>query len=312
MKTSAKKTINPQKPLKLSVIIVTHNNQELVLKLLSSLKEAAQNCPLAIETIIVDNASQDETVKLVRHSYPSVRLIQNPENFGFAVANNIGIRTSGGEFILLLNSDTLLHAYSLQKTIAYLNDHKEVGVLTCKVVLEDGKLDPACHRGFPTPWASLTYLLGLETIFPHIKLFSGYHKWYQDLNSTHEIDSPSGAFYLTKKKVLQEVGLLDEDFFMYGEDLDLSFRIKQAGWKIVYFPFAHVTHLKNRSGILSQSQEIKLRTLNSFYDSMLIFYHKHYKKSYPRAINYIVSITVALLKTYTQLRLKILWMFQLS
>lgn len=303
MRTSA---LLDKKPT-LSIIIVTHNNDELIFKLLASVKEAIKFFASKSEVIIIDNASIDKTCKIIKEKFPEVILIENPKNQGYAVANNQGLKKAKGEYRLLLNSDTILTKDVLKKMISYLKVNPEVGVVTCKVLLPDGKIDPACHRGFPTPWAAITYFSGLEKIFPEIALFSQYHLWYKALNNIHEIDSPSGAFFLTREAVIKTVGLLDESFFMYGEDLDWSFRIKKAGWKIVYNPTSSMIHLKKQSGLNGKDRATRERTLIAFYEAMKIFYKNHYKAKYPKLVTLLIFLIIDLKKTVSLTKLKILW-----
>ncbi len=292
MKTSVKKTPN----ILLSVVIVSYNTKELLLQLLNSLTAELKNLPGKSEVIIVDNASQDDTVVEVTKKYPDIKIIVNDTNYGFSHANNIAITQSKGKYILLLNSDIRVQENSLKETLSYLEENPGMGVITSKVVLPIGSIDPACHRGFPTPWASFCYLIGLEKLFPKIKLFSGYHMWYLDINKIHEIDSPSGAFYMIKREVVKDVGKLDEDYFMYGEDLDWSYRIKKKGWKIIFFPEVSVIHYKNQSGFQAEDKNIRKKTRSAFYDAMIIFYKKHYQKKYGALLYYLIVSMITLIK----------------
>lgn len=266
------------------------------MKTLTQLIEAMSKTNLRYEIFVVDNDSSDRTTDVVKGSFPSIKLLQNDQNVGYAKANNQAIRLSTAPYILLLNSDTLVRRKTIDFMISYMESHPKVGVATCAVYLENGQLDPACHRGFPTPWASLTYFLGLEKLFPQIKWLSGYHLLYLPLSKEHEIDSPSGAFYFVRRRVIDEVGLLDENFFMYGEDLDWSFRIKQAGWKIMFVPDVAITHLKKKSGRQSDREESRKLATEAFYDTMKIFYQKHYSRIYPKVVNWFIFWVITLLK----------------
>lgn len=280
----------------LSVVIVTHNNARIITKALNLLKKALLEFEKEYEVIVVDNASIDDTVPIIRKE-KWIDLIESKVNKGYAWANNQGLKKAKGKYILLLNSDVLFNDPTvLQKMVDYLDQNSHVGVITCKVLLEDGKIDPACHRGFPTPWASLTYISGLEALFPFNRLFSEYHLWYKDLSTVHEIDSCSGAFYLMRSKIVKDVGYLDETFFMYGEDLDYSFRIKKKGWKIIYNPESSVIHKKYQSGLKSNDKETKKRTINAFYDAMIIFYNKHYKQKYSSFITLFIVSFITIIK----------------
>lgn len=194
-----------------------------------------------------------------------------------------------------------------------MDKHQKVGLSTCKVVLFDGRLDPASHRGFPSPWASLTYYLGLEKLFSHSRLFAQYHQGWKDLTTTHQIDCPIGAFFFLRQKALKQVGLLDEKFFMYGEDIDLAFRIKKAGWQIVYTPITKITHLKGASGIKKQDdtrpaseiKKVRLMVTNNFFDAMKIFYRKHYQKQYFFLVTWLVFLGIDLVKTIKTIKIKL-------
>lgn len=291
----------------LSVIIVTHNTETLISSLMGSLFTSLKHWGRKAEVVVIDNASNDGTRTLIKKEFLKVKLIENKDNYGYAKANNQGIKLAKGVYILLLNSDIILNSDVLTKMISYLEKNPEAGVVTCKLILPDGNIDPACHRGFPTPWASLTYFLGLENLFPKIPLFSQYHLWFKSLDTIHEIDSPSGAFYLIRKKVIDSIGLLDEKFFMYGEDLDWSYRIKKAGWKIIFNPQAQITHLKKQSGLKSLDLKTRENTLKAFYQAMKIFYDKHYQKKFSLYIRYLIFKMIDFKEIASLIKLKFLW-----
>ncbi len=249
------------------------------------------------EVIVVDNASSPEYVRILKTMAKEkpfvsfVSFIFHKRNDGFAKGNNIGIKRARGEYILLLNSDTVIQQGAIQKTLAVFSD-PTVGAATCKLVFPSGKIDPACHRGFPTPWAAFTYIIGLERLFPRSRLFSQYHQYYKDLSKTHEIDVPSGAFFLIRRRVINEIGFLDEDFFMYGEDIDWAYRIKQRQYKILFVPNCVVIHKKKQSGRESVDKAIKRKADRSFYETMKLFYQKHYKDRYPRVMMWIIFFII--------------------
>lgn len=278
--------------IKLSIIIVSHNNLDLFPSLFKTLTSAIKYLNKKTEVIVVDNNSDDNSSGYIEKNYPSVKLFKNKVNLGYAKANNIALRSAKGEYILLLNSDTILENDSLSKIFNFMEEYPEVGVATCRVVMSDGSLDPACHRGFPTPWAAFTYYFGLEKLFPENPFFSKYHLYYQPLGVVHEIDSPSGAFYFARKKAVESVNYFDEDYFMYGEDIDLSFRIKQKGWKIMFFPKCRITHLKRKSGFKNINREIRVATIKAFYNSMKIFYNKHYEKLYLKSVKKLIFFII--------------------
>ncbi len=271
--------------MKLSIIILNFNTKDYLSQALQSIKASHDN--LAKEIIVVDNASTDGSAAMVKNKFPWAKLIIAPKNNGYATGNNLGLKKAKGELVLLLNSDTKILPLTLEIMVKYMDDNPYVGVSTCKVELVDGSLDPACHRGFPTPWSSLTYFLGLEKAFPHSQIFSGYHQWWKNLNLPHEIDTPAGAFYLTRKKIINQIGLLDERYFMYAEDIDWSLRIKQAGWKIMYVPTTKIIHFKKKSGRDTNDPHLKRRTTSHFFQTMKLFYDKHYQDKYPAIIRWL-------------------------
>ena len=291
-------------PTKLSIIILSYNTRERLKKCLESLRRMKSG-EGKVEIIVVDNGSSDGTEERFWAGKQNlkIKLIKNRENLGFAKGNNIGIKQATGKYILLLNSDTLVNENTISKMLAFMEKNPKAGVATCRVELADGGLDPACHRGFPTPWASLTYFLGLEKLFPKSRIFGRYHLGFLPMDKPHEIDSPSGAFYLSRKEVIDKVGLLDEDYFLYGEDLDWSYRIKQAGFKIIYNPEVKITHFKKQSGRSGEDPKLRKETTGYFYETMKIFYQKHYFDRYPRFITAFVMLAVEIKKQLSLIKL---------
>jgi hypothetical protein len=265
------------------------------------------------EVFVVDNASADDSVRTIKSLTPWVKLIENKENLGFSRANNQAMKLTQGDFILLLNSDTENISGAIEKTLEFIEKHPEIDAVTCRVELENGKIDPACHRGFPAPWASFCYYAKLERLFPRIKLFSQYHMTYKPMSEPHEIDTPSGCFYLIRKKTIDKVGLLDEDYFFFGEDVDWSYRIKALGGKIYYYPDAKIVHHKGTSsGIKKETQqktkaskETRIKSVNYFYDAMKIFYTKHYKKKYPFIVSHVVCIGIEIKRLLSLWQLRV-------
>jgi len=277
-----------------SIIIATHTTKEITESCLQSLKE--DESLLLREYIIIDNASTDDTKAMVERILPNAVYIYNKDNLGYAKANNQGMRLAKGKYILLLNSDTEVKPHTIDQMVEFMNTDKKIGVSTCFVQLSDGSIDPACHRGFPTPWAAFTYFSGLERIFPKMKWASHYHEWYKDMKKPHEIDCPTGAFWLMRKEVVETVGLLDEQFFMYGEDIDYAYRIKQKGWTIWFNPVVRILHKKKMSG-RSHSEKEKRRRMNGyFYDTMKLFYQKHYEKKYGWLVSQIMYLAISIKK----------------
>lgn len=289
----------------LSVVIVSYNTKNITQKCINTLTLSLRYSPnLAVEIIVVDNGSSDGSVGMLKKLKTDLRsgagekfkTIFNNENLGFAKANNEALAVVEGKYILFLNSDVLIHDVNFEDLIYYMNKNPEVGALTVRVRLPDGQIDMASHRGFPTVWSSFTYFTKLETLFKKVpklsKIFGGYHLTHLDLNTIHEIDSPSGAFYFTRKSVLDKVHGFDTKFFMYGEDLDLSYRIKKLGYKIMYYPLFTVTHLKYRSGLKKGVKKTEDKAKNYFYEAMKVFYDKHFSHKNGKLMNKIIHFFI--------------------
>lgn len=279
----------------ISVIILSFNTKEYLKNLLTSIKKTdTQNSRL--EVIIVDNASTDGTSLMVKKNFPKVTLVENKENLGFAQACNQGARLARGKYLLFLNSDTKIGKKTLVKMINFFEENNSVAAATCKLTLPPDKLDPACHRGFPTPWNAFCYFTGLEKLFPNLKIFSGYHQRWKNQDSVHEVEVISGAFFMIRKKIFEKLGGFDEQFFMYAEDIDLCKRIKDKGYKIFYYPLTRVIHYKKQSGReklldkknIQEAETARQKTKKHFYETMKIFYEKHYEKKYPKIFKYLV------------------------
>lgn len=285
----------------LSIIIVNFNTYRYLENCLDSINKA-NSIIKNIEIIVVDNASKDNSIELIKKKFPHIKLIINRNNTGFARANNQAIAKSLGKYILLLNPDTMVNKNTLTEMLAFMRQHIDVGVATCKVVLPNGQLDDACHRGFPTPWNAFCQFSGLASIFPYSLFFNGYHLGYKDIHKIHEIDSCAGAFMLIKKSVGQKIGWFDEDYFWYGEDLDFCFRLKQHGFKIVYFPYVSILHYKGvASGIKKHSlkyssadDKIKRIATQARFEVMRIFYAKHYSNKYPSWLKKLIFMGIKL------------------
>lgn len=271
----------------LSIIIVSFNTKELLAQTIKSVIDAVRN--INYEIIVVDNASSDGSSEMIKKEYKNVRLIQNEANKGFANANNKGINLSTGKYILLLNSDTVVLKDCIEKCVKYLDINDDIGGLGCKVLLKDGELDHACKRGFPTPEASFYYMLKLDKLFPNKRHFGKYTLNYISEDDINDVDSLTGAFMMVKKEVIDKIGLLDEDFFMYGEDIDWCYKIKEAGWRVVYYPEASIVHYKGAS-----SKKKRFKTIYEFHRAMYLFYNKHYLKKYNIFITALVYIGIGL------------------
>ena len=279
--------------LDLSIIIVNYNTGELLEQCLKSL-------PKCVEIIVVDNNSMKHVNSLINNKKIS-KLILNKKNVGFAKASNQGLAKAQGKYILFLNPDTIVPQKTIPELIGYLEKHSSVGAITPILQLRGGKIDPACHRGFPTPWAGLTYFLGLEKAFPGSRFFGQYHQTWKDLKTVHEIDACSGAFLLTTRWLLNQINGFDERYFFYGEDLDLCYRIKQAGFKIVFYPKVKATHYKGvSSGLRTETRDISKadqathqRSKRAAAEAMAIFYDKFYQQKYPLIINELVKLAIS-------------------
>lgn len=286
----------------ISIIILSYNTREMTKSCITSVQSSLKHASVSFEIIVIDNASQDGSSDMLtklsaEDSHIRVRI--SPENTGFTKGNNIGLAMAKGKYILFLNSDTIIESVSFSKLIEYMDAHPHVGALTVAVLLPDGRLDPACHRGFPTPWRSFCYFIGLERTLGKIpqlrKIFGGYHLLDRDIGHLHMIDSPTGAFFLTRHALLLSLHGFDESYFMYGEDIDLAYRIHEKGYMIVFDPQFHITHYKSVSGLKHEHNAKERRTAKQyFYESMRIFYQKHFMKRYPWVINQCMLFGIAI------------------
>jgi len=285
----------------ISIIILSYNTKELTHSCLSSIAKTLCRS-LTKEIIVVDNGSTDGTVEEVKKTFPDVTVIENKKNIGFAAGNNQGIKASRGRYVLLLNSDTEVYPETLEKMVAFMDDHKKAGASTCKLVLPDGSMDPACHRGFPTPWNAFSYYAKLEKLFPKTTLFGGYHQGYKDLSVPHEVDVVSGAFFMVRKVVVKQVGMLDGAYFMYAEDIDMAYRIKEAGWQIWFNPNVMALHRKKQSGRVHTDRTRRIQSYGNFLTYNKLFYTKHYEKKYSPVTTFLVycvyDVQLWLLQTF--------------
>jgi hypothetical protein len=259
--------------LDLSIIIVNYNVKEFLQNLIHSIEKASTN--LTKEIIIIDNASDDGSVEFIKEKFPQIKLIANQTNLGFGKANNIGLKQAAGKYILLINPDTLVAEDTFEKMIKFFESNKNVGLAGCKILNPDGSLQLACRRSFPGPWTSFTKVTGLSTLFPKSKIFARYNLTYLDENKSYEVDAISGSFMMMRKEVYEKVGGFDEQFFMYGEDLDLCYRIQKAGYKVFYVHSTQIIHYKGESTKRSSIDETKV-----FYSAMHLFVKKHLSTSF--------------------------------
>jgi len=259
--------------LDVSVIIVNYNVKEFLQNLLYSLQKATKN--LETEIIIVDNASDDGSVELIKEKFPYVKLIASPVNLGFGKANNEALKIAAGKYLFILNPDTLVQEDTLDELVAFFEKTPDAGLIGCKILNPDGSLQLACRRSFPGPWTSFCKVSGLSSIFPKSRLFARYNLTYLDENEICEVDAISGSCMLLRKDVYNKTGGFDEQFFMYGEDLDLCYRIQKSGSKVYYVPTTKIIHYKGESTKRSSLDEIKV-----FYGAMSLFVNKHFSYSF--------------------------------
>lgn len=278
--------------MKLSVIIVNYNVKYFLEQVLNSVRKASEG--LSIEVFVVDNNSVDDSVAMVRDKFPEVNLIANKDNPGFSIANNQAIRISKGEYVLLLNPDTVVEEATFSKVINFMDEHPEAGGLGVKMIDGSGEFLPESKRGFPSPWVAFCKTTGLSKIFPKSPKFNRYHLGYLDKDETHEIEVLSGAFMMMRKSVLDEIGLLDEAFFMYGEDIDLSYRIVKAGYKNYYFADTTIIHYKGES-----TKKGSLNYVRTFYNAMIIFAKKHFDGEQAKLYVFMLQIAIYLRASLT-------------
>ncbi|MEQ8706374.1 MAG: glycosyltransferase [Phaeodactylibacter sp.] len=271
--------------MKLSVIIVNYNVKYFLEQALLSVRRASRG--LQVETWVVDNNSVDDSVPMVEEKFPEVRLIQNQDNPGFSIANNQAIRQSQGEYVLLLNPDTVVEEDTFEKCIAFMDTHPEAGGLGVRMIDGSGAFLPESKRGFPSPWVAFCKTVGLSRLFPRSRLFNRYHLGYLDEMETNEVEVLAGAFMFMRRAVLDEVGLLDETFFMYGEDIDLSYRIIQGGYKNFYLPDTSIIHYKGES-----TKKGSLNYVRAFYNAMIIFARKHFTGN--KATVFVLMLQIAI------------------
>ncbi|MDH3251666.1 MAG: glycosyltransferase [Ignavibacteria bacterium] len=258
----------------LSVIIVNYNVRQFLENALTSVKKAMAG--IRGEIFVVDNASDDGSVEMVRTRFPDVCLIANSENVGFAKANNMALVRAQGRFLLLLNPDTLVQEDTFEVMLRFFERHVNAGLAGCKILNPDGSLQLACRRSFPTPWVALTRITGLSTLFPRSRFFGRYNLTYLNPDETHEVEAISGSFMMMRREVYTKVGGLDEAFFMYGEDLDWCYRVSEAGFGVYYVHNTQIVHFKGESTRRSTIDEISM-----FYEAMQIFVDKHFSTSLP-------------------------------
>ena len=271
--------------MKLSIVIVNYNVEHFLEQCLFSVRKAVKN--LTAEVFVVDNNSVDGSLRMLREKFPEVILIANKGNVGFSKANNQAIRQSKGEYVLLLNPDTVVEDDTFIKVVDFMDTHPDAGGLGVKMLDGKGNFLPESKRGLPTPMTAFYKIFGFASLFPRSKRFSKYHLGYLDKNQTHEVDVLAGAFMLMRMSTLDKVGLLDEDFFMYGEDIDLSYRITLGGYKNYYFPQTRIIHYKGES-----TKKSSVNYVFVFYNAMIIFARKHFSQKRASTFTFLINIAI--------------------
>ncbi len=286
---AAEQTPTPQNHPKrhpvISVIIVSYNVKEFLQQCLLSIRSALRNIPA--EIFVVDNASDDGSPQLVKEQFPDVKLIQNTRNEGFARANNRALKQAKGQYLVLINPDTITQEDTFERLLEFMQTHADAGMVGCKILNPDGSLQLACRRSFPSPWVAFTRLTGLSLLFPQSRLFGRYNLTFLPEDQVAEVEAISGSFMMMRREAFEQVGLLDESFFLYGEDLDWCYRTIQAGWKIYYVPDTQIIHFKGES-----SKRSRLDSLLIFYQSMARFVKKHFRQRYFFITYYLLIIAI--------------------
>lgn len=273
--------------MKLSVIIVNYNVEYFLEQCLYSVEKAIKG--IDADVFVVDNVSVDGSCAMVKAKFPWVKLIENKENVGFSIANNQAMRISTAEYSLLLNPDTVVQEDTFHQVIDFMDSHLDAGGLGVKMVDGKGKYLPESKRGLPTPWVAFSKMFGLSSVFPKSKKFNRYYLGNLSPNETHEIEILSGAFMMMRKTALDKVGLLDEAFFMYGEDIDLSWRIILGGYKNYYYPHTRIIHYKGES-----TKKGSLNYVFVFYQAMIIFAKKHFSAQHANTFTFFINMAIYL------------------
>ena len=277
--------------MRLSVVFLSYNTRDLTRQALSSVLAAVEG--LEVEIFVVDNASADGSADMVAEEFPQVKLIRNAANVGFAAGNNVALRQVTGEYALLINTDTIVRRDALRTMVEFLDEHPEAGACGCKILDPDGTLQLDSRRGFPTPLAAFCKMSGLSRLFPKHPLIAHYHMTYLDPEQTAEVEVLSGSCMMVRKAAMDQVGLLDEDYFMYGEDIDWCYRFHQAGWKIYYVPTTAIIHFRGESG-----RGTPLKILYRKSQAMSIFVNKHMARRYRFFPLWLLQVGIALHGTF--------------
>ena len=270
-----------------AVIIVNYNVRDLLDRALRSLHETAE--ALIHEIWVIDNASTDDTVEYLKQHWPKVNLIVNEENRGYGQANNQGITKTQSDYILVLNPDTEVQRGALQELVEFMDSRPQAGVCGPKIISPQGFFRPECRRGFPTPLAAFSRLFGLSSLFPRSRVLGKYHLTYLEPDYEAQVDALSGACMMVRREAAEKVGYFDEDYFLYGEDIDWCWRMKKAGWEVWYIPRASIIHIKGASMRRSSG-----RSDWFFFDAMRIFVRKHLRDKYPPPLLWLLDTGIRL------------------
>ncbi len=281
----------------LGIVILNWNTRDLLRRCLETVY--ASQGDFTYQVAVVDNASTDDSAAMVRDTFPQTQLIVSPTNGGYPYGNNLGLRALGfgdrgqvtpdaPRYAVLLNPDTEVPPSAFYDMLTFMDAQPKIGVAGPKLVLPDGSLDKACRRSFPTPITSLYHFLGLAKLFPSSPRFARYNMTYLPIDQEAEVDSVVGAYMQVRREAIEAVGLLDEVFFMYGEDLDWAYRIKEAGWSVVYHPQVAVKHVKRAASRQSPRAQFE------FWRAMLIFYRKHYRATTPLWLHSLIMMGLLL------------------
>ena len=265
----------------LSICIVTLKTRDYLRKCLESIFANPYYGPM--EIIVIDNHSQDGTIELLHENFPSVILIENDHNAGYTFPNNQGLRRAKGDYLMLLNPDTLVLPGSLDGLVKFMDINSEIGICGPKVLNPDGSLQQPCRRGEPRPLAVISYFLGLSRLFPKSKVFGGYLLNYLPEDETHRVDGVAGSCLLIRREVINQIGFLDERFFAYQEDADYCFRARQAGWQIYYYPKVSIIHFGGMGGTRAEPY----RSILAWHKSYYLYYRKNLAKDYFFLFNWV-------------------------
>jgi GT2 family glycosyltransferase len=292
----------------LSIIIVNYNTRDFLIRNINSLIGNISD-KISYEIIVVDNASADGSPSAISNFHPpaggpisNIKKILNNKNVGFSRANNQGIKImQKNKYVLFLNPDTIMQKSTIEKMIEFVDTHKDAGAATCKLIMLNGEIDDASHRGFPTPWNAFCHFSGLEKLFPKSKIFAGYSMGWEDLEREHVIDALAGAFMMVRREAGEDANWWDEDYFFYGEDIDFCYILKKKGWKVYYVPYVSVKHYKGVSGgikkvsknITTASADTKKLATHWRFKAMKIFYDKHYKQKYPWIFTQLIYLAIS-------------------